>query len=282
MNPVPIKKTPKEIDPLVAMRRPSVKVVAKGSVFLGGNFPVSIQSMTNTPTEDIEATVAQIEELTAAGCEIIRVAVPTMKAARAIAHIKERISIPLISDIHFNHRLALAALDSGTDGLRLNPGNIGKITNVKEVARKCLELGISIRIGINGGSLEKDIEKKYGRATGRAMVESALNHIRILEELGFHDIIISLKSSSVPETLEAYRLMAQTRSYPLHLGVTEAGIGREGRTKSFLGIGLLLLNGIGETIRISLTGDPVKEVLAARELLERTRTFVPFAGKYMW
>jgi len=278
----PLAQITRNIDPLAQIRRDNVKVVSKGTVKVGGRHPVSIQSMTNIPSDDIEGTIAQIHKLTKAGCEIIRIAVPTMKTARAISKIKDQISIPLVSDIHFNYKLALAAIDNGTDALRLNPGNIGKTAYVQEVAKLAQSRNIPIRIGINSGSLEPHIEKKYGSPTPEAMIESAINHIRILEELDFHDIIISLKSSSVPDTLEAARLMIKERNYPLHLGVTEAGNGIEGRTKSFIGIGLLLLNGIGETIRISLTGDPVQEIVAAKKLLQQVRSLANSTGKYLW
>ena len=269
-------------DLIASLRRANVSEVAKGNVVIGGRQPVSIQSMTNTPTADVTQTVDQILRLEEAGCEIVRVAVPTMKAARVIDQIKDRISIPLVADIHFNYKLALESIDRGVDSLRINPGNIGSHSNVREVTRKAHSKRIPIRIGINGGSLEEHIKAKYKTATAKAMVESALSHIRILEELSFRDIIISLKSSSVPATLEAYRIMASYRNYPLHLGVTEAGTGIEGRTKSFLGIGLLLLNGIGETIRISLTGDPVKEVQAATDLLDQVHSVAETAGNYLW
>jgi len=251
---------------LVALRRPGVRLVHKGRVAVGGAAPVSIQSMTTTVTEDVDATESQIRRLAAAGCQIVRVAVPSPRAARALSELKLRSPLPLVADVHFDHRLALAAIEAGVDGLRLNPGNIGA-DNVPAVARAAAAAGIPIRVGVNGGSLEKDIERRHGGATAEALVESALRHVDLLESAGFHDILISLKSSSVQTTLEAYRLAARMRPYPLHVGVTEAGLGPEGRAKSFLGVGLLLLEGIGETIRISLTGDPVAEISAALDLL---------------
>ncbi len=254
---------------LTALRRPGVHIVSMGQEKVGGNAPITIQSMTTTPTWDVGKTVKQIKELEEAGCQIIRVAVPTRKDARSLAKIKAAVSIPLVADIHFNYRLALDSIEAGVDGLRLNPGNIGSRDHVRQVAKEAALAQIPIRIGVNGGSLEEDIEKKHGGASGEALVESALRHVTLLEAEGFHDIIISLKSSSVRTTLEAYRLMARERDYPLHVGVTEAGLGPEGRAKSFLGIGLLLLEGIGETIRISLTGNPLAEIRAARTLLSR-------------
>ena len=252
---------------LIRLRRQGVRLVKMGGTEIGGEAPITIQSMTNTPTWDVAQTVDQIQALAEAGCEIIRVAVPTRKDGRSLAKIKDAIDLPLVADIHFNYRLALDALEAGVDGLRLNPGNIGSQENVRQVAKKAAEANVPIRIGVNGGSLESDIEEKHGGPTAKALVDSALRHVGLLEAEGFHDILISLKSSSVRTTLEAYRLMAQKRDYALHVGVTEAGLGLEGRAKSFLGIGLLLLEGIGETIRISLTGNPVAEIEAARSLL---------------
>ena len=239
-----------------------------GGVPVGGGAPVSIQSMTNTPTRDVEATLAQIRALAAAGCDIVRLAVPDMESARAIGAIKERISIPLVADIHFDYKLALEAAAAGADKIRINPGNIGAPDRVEAVARACGERGIPIRVGVNGGSLEKELLAKYGGPTPEAMVESALGHIRLLERYGFEDICVSLKASNVPATVGAYRLMAQRYDWPLHLGVTEAGTREMGELKAAAGIGGLLAMGIGDTLRVSLTADPVEEVYAARKILK--------------
>ena len=239
-----------------------------GGVPVGGGAPVSIQSMCNTPTADVEATVAQIRALAAAGCDIVRVAVPDLEAARAIGAIKAQIPIPLVADIHFDYRLALEAAEQGVDKIRINPGNIGGPDRVEAVARACMERRIPIRVGVNGGSLEKDLLAKYGGPTPEAMVESALGHIRLLEKYGFEDICVSLKASSVPVTMKAYQLMAEKYDYPLHLGVTEAGTAQMGELKAAAGIGGLLALGIGDTVRVSLTADPVEEVYAARRILK--------------
>ena len=238
-----------------------------GSVPVGGGAPVTIQSMTNTPTADVEATVAQIRRLEAAGCEIVRVAVPDLAAARAVEAIRAGIRIPLVVDIHFDYRLALACVEAGCDAVRINPGNIGGEEKVRAVAEACGARYIPIRIGVNGGSLEKPILAKYGGVTPEAMVESAFGHIRLLEQYGFRDICVSLKSSSVPVTMRAYQLMSQESDYPLHIGVTEAGTVRMGTLKSAVGIGGLLALGIGDTMRVSLSADPVEEVYAARDIL---------------
>ena len=238
-----------------------------GSVPVGGGAPVTIQSMTNTPTADVEATVAQIRRLEAAGCEIVRVAVPDLAAARAVEAIRAGIRIPLVVDIHFDYRLALACVEAGCDAVRINPGNIGGEEKVRAVAEACGARHIPIRIGVNGGSLEKPILAKYGGVTPEAMVESAFGHIRLLEQYGFRDICVSLKSSSVPVTMRAYQLMSQESDYPLHIGVTEAGTVRMGTLKSAVGIGGLLALGIGDTMRVSLSADPVEEVYAARDIL---------------
>jgi len=230
--------------------------------------------MTNTPTENAQTTIGQIRQLESAGCQIIRVAVPTMRAARALTEICRASHVPIVADIHFNHQLALVSLEAGIAGLRLNPGTLTKQSQVGEVARAAGLRRVPIRIGVNGGSLEADIERKYGGPTAEALVASASRHVSLLEREGFHDILISLKSSSVPTTIAAYRLMANQCAYPLHVGVTEAGAGDEGLTKSYVGIGVLLLEGIGETVRISLTGDPVQEVVAARKLLGAMGTLV--------
>lgn len=244
------------------------KQIMVGAVPVGGGAPVSIQSMCNTYTHDVEATVRQINLLAAAGCDIVRVAVPDLAAAKAIGAIKERISIPLVADIHFDYRLALEAIAAGADKVRINPGNIGSEDRVKAVANACAQKGIPIRIGVNGGSLEKPLLAKYGKVCPEAMVESAFGHIRLLEQFDFDDICVSLKSSSVPMTMKAYQLMSQESNYPLHIGVTEAGTVRMGTLKSAVGIGGLLAMGIGDTMRVSLSADPVEEVYAARDILK--------------
>jgi (E)-4-hydroxy-3-methylbut-2-enyl-diphosphate synthase len=238
-----------------------------GDVPVGGGAMVSVQSMTNTFTQDVEATVAQIKRLEAAGCEIIRCAVPDMEAARAVRSIKEKISIPLIADIHFDHKLAIASAEKGADGLRINPGNIGSEDKVRQVVQAAKDHGMVIRIGVNAGSLEKDLLKKYGAPTAEAMVESAVNHIDMVRSWDFHDIKVSIKASDVFKTIEAYRALSEKTDLPLHLGITEAGARYAGTVKSSLGIGLLLFDGIGDTIRVSLTGDPVTEVRVAYEIL---------------
>ena len=239
-----------------------------GGVPVGGGAPVTIQSMTNTPTADAAATIAQIRRLEAAGCQIVRVAVPDMAAARAVGAIRAGISIPLVVDIHFDYRLALACAEAGCDAVRINPGNIGGEEKVKAVAEACKAKSLPIRIGVNGGSLEKPILAKYGGVTPEALVESAFGHIALLEKYDFHDICVSLKSSSVPVTMAAYRLMSEKSNYPLHLGVTETGTPRMGVLKSAVGIGGLLALGIGDTVRVSLSADPVEEVYAARDILK--------------
>ncbi|MGD8283392.1 MAG: flavodoxin-dependent (E)-4-hydroxy-3-methylbut-2-enyl-diphosphate synthase [Desulfobacterales bacterium] len=242
--------------------------IAIGDVFIGGGAPISVQSMTNTPTQDVAATVSQIERLTQAGCEIVRVAVPDAEAAEAIAVIKKKVSIPLIADIHFDYRLAIASARAGADGLRLNPGNIGGRAKVKAVADCARDLNVSIRIGVNAGSLEKDLLKKYQGVTPEAMVESALRHIELLKSLDFHQMKISLKASDVERTVAAYQLLAAETDLPFHIGVTEAGTLYSGIVKSALGIGMLLSKGIGDTIRVSLTRDPVEEVRVGFEILK--------------
>ena len=244
------------------------KQITVGGVALGGGAPVTIQSMCNTKTEDAAATAAQIRALEDAGCEIVRVTVPTMEAARAISAIKERISIPLVADIHFDHRLAVEAAVRGADKIRINPGNIGGEENVKAVVDACRARRIPIRVGVNGGSLEKALLAKYGKVTPEALVESAMGHIRLLEKFDFTDICVSVKSSDVPLNMAAYRLLHECVDYPLHLGVTEAGTPSMGLIKSAIGIGGLLCEGIGDTIRVSLTADPVEEVYAARRILQ--------------
>ena len=244
------------------------KQIQVGTVPVGGGAPVAIQSMCNTRTDDVEATVQQILRLEAAGCEIIRVAVPDWPSARAIGAIRERIHIPLVVDIHFDYKLALECIAAGADKVRINPGNIGGTERVKAVADACRQKGIPIRIGVNGGSLEKPLLEKYGKVCPEALVESAFGHIRLLNQFDFDDICVSLKSSSVPVTMAAYRLMGERSQYPLHLGVTEAGTRTMGTIKSAIGIGGLLCQGVGDTIRVSLTADPVEEVAAAKRILQ--------------
>ena len=244
------------------------KQILVGGIPIGGGAPVSIQSMTNTHTDNVEATLHQIRTLAAAGCEIIRVAVPDMAAARAVGKIKEGSPIPVVVDIHFDYKLALEAIAAGADKVRINPGNIGGADHVKAVARACAQREIPIRIGVNGGSLEKPLLAKYGGVCPEAMVESAFGHIRLLNQFDFDDICVSLKSSSVPITMKAYQLMREKSNYPLHIGVTEAGTVRMGTLKSAVGIGGLLALGIGDTMRVSLSADPVEEIYAAREILK--------------
>ena len=239
-----------------------------GNVPVGGGAPVSVQSMFNTRTDVVAATVEQIRRMSAAGCQIIRVAVPDMDAARAVGAIKEQIDIPLVVDIHFDYKLALEAIAAGADKVRINPGNIGGEDRVKAVADACRRKNIPVRIGVNGGSLEKSLLAKYGGVCPEAMVESAFGHVRLLNKFDFDDICISLKSSSVPMTMKAYQLMRMKSDYPLHIGVTEAGTVRMGTLKSAVGIGGLLAMGIGDTMRVSLSADPVEEVYAAREILK--------------
>ncbi len=239
-----------------------------GKVAIGGGAPISVQSMCNTRTTDTAATVAQIKALQNAGCDIVRVAVPDMEAAKNLGNIIKEISIPLVADIHFDYKLALEAIEQGISALRLNPGNIGGEEKVRAVVKAAKEAHIPIRIGVNAGSLDKKILAKYGAVTPEALVESAMQHVKILEDLDFHDLKISLKAHDVPLTLAAYRLMSRTVDYPLHLGITEAGTVNTGIIKSAVGIGALLSEGIGDTFRISLTGDPVVEVKVANEILK--------------
>ncbi len=235
---------------------------------MGGGAPVSVQSMTNTDTRDTAATASQINRLAEAGCEIVRVAVPDREAAGALREIKRQTSIPLIADIHFDYRLALAAVESGADGLRINPGNIGGPRKIRAVVDACRERKVPVRIGVNAGSLERDLLEKYGGPSELAMVESALRHIQMLEELDYREIKVSLKASDVPLMIRAYRLLADRVDYPLHVGVTESGTLRSGTVKSAVGIGAVLAMGIGDTIRVSLTGDPVHEVRVGWEILK--------------
>ncbi len=249
------------------IKRKKTDQIKVGHVKVGGSAPITVQSMTNTDTRDVDKTVAQIRCLEKAGCEIIRAAVLDIEAAQAIALIKKQIKIPLIADIHFDYRLALASIQAGADGLRINPGNIGNAAKIRKVADCATEYQIPIRIGVNAGSLEKDLVKKYGGVTAEAMAESALRHVEILRSLNFHAIKISIKASDVHRTLEAYRLLSSKTDLPLHVGVTEAGGLYPGTVKSSLGIGMLLSEGIGDTIRVSLTRDPVEEVRVAYEIL---------------
>jgi len=238
-----------------------------GNVPVGGDAPITIQSMTNTDTRDVEATVSQILALEKAGCEIVRVAVPDMSAAKKLSEIKKQIHIPLVADIHFDYKLALESIAQGVDKLRINPGNIGDSTRVEEVVKAAQHAGVPIRIGVNAGSLEKSLIEKYGGICAEAMVESAMGHIKQLEELGFGDVIIALKASDIHLTLAAYNQLADLVDYPFHIGITESGTKFAGTIKSSIGVGALLLNGLGDTLRISLTGDPVEEVRVGKEIL---------------
>lgn len=257
--------------------RKKTKEIQVGSVKIGNNNPVIIQSMTNTKTENFVDTIKQIHDLEKAGCQVVRVAVPNMEAAEAIYKIKKEINIPLVADIHFDHRLALKAISQGIDKVRINPGNIGSEENVLKVVKAAKEMNIPIRIGVNAGSLSKDILEKYNyRPTAEAMVESALREIKLLEKHNFYDICISLKSSDVLETIKGYTLLSNKVDYPLHLGITEAGLKDVGTVKSSIGLGILLFNGIGDTIRVSLTGNPVEEVYVAYNILKSLKlpTFI--------
>lgn len=250
------------------MKRNETRTIKVGNLTIGGNNDVIIQSMTNTKTKDIEATVKQINDLANVGCQLVRLAVLNMDDAIAIKEIKKQVKVPLVADIHFDYRLALQAIESGIDKIRINPGNIGSIDKVKLVVEACKEKHIPIRIGVNGGSLEKEILEKYGKPTAQAMIESAKKHVEILESLDFHDICISLKSSNTLLTIAAYQLASETFDYPLHLGVTEAGTKLGGTIKSSLGIGTLLYQGIGNTIRVSLSDSPLEEIKVAKTLLK--------------
>lgn len=249
-------------------KRETTKQITLGKLKIGGGAPLVVQSMTKTDTRDIPATVSQIKRLESTGCEAVRVAVLNPEAAKAIKAIKKVIKIPLIADIHFSHRLALEAVANGADGLRINPGNIGNKLKVKEVVSAAKDRGIPIRIGVNAGSLEKELLKKYGHPTAKALVESAGRHIRIFEELKFTSIKVSLKASDVMKTVEAYRLFSKRFNYPLHIGISEAGPAFSGTIKSAVGLGILLSEGIGDTIRVSLTADPAQEVKVAYEILK--------------
>lgn len=250
------------------MLRDETKVIHIGNKVIGGGNPILIQSMTNTKTENAEATVRQIKQLETAGCDIIRVAVPTMEAAEAIAEIKKQITIPLVADIHFDYRLAIAAMEYGADKIRINPGNIGDMEKVKAVVDMAKKKNIPIRVGVNSGSLEKHILEKYGRVTAEGIVESALDKVKIIEDLSYDNLVISIKSSDVLMCVKAHEIIANKTKYPLHVGITESGTVTSGNIKSAIGIGLILHQGIGDTIRVSLTGDPVEEIASAKLILK--------------
>ena len=252
----------------MSFKRRKTREINIGGVKIGGDNPIAIQSMCNTDTRGVKATVDQIKRLEKAGCEIIRVAVPDMEAAECIRDIKKSIDIPLVADIHFDYRLALRCMENGIDKIRINPGNIGSADRVKQVADMAKRNGIPIRIGVNSGSLEKNLVEKYGGVTPQGLVESALGHIKLLEENDFYDIAVSIKASNVPFSVEVYELLSDTVDYPLHVGITEAGTVWGGTVKSAVGIGAILSRGIGDTIRVSLTGDPVEEIYAAKEILK--------------
>lgn len=248
------------------MNRRVTKEICVGNLKIGNHHPIVIQSMTNTDTKDVPATLSQIRDLEQAGCQLVRVSVPDVESAEALKRIIPKIHIPLVADIHFDHRLALLSIDNGVDGLRINPGNIGSVDRVREVVQRAKSRNIKIRIGVNGGSLEKSVVAEYGNGA-TAMVQSALKHIRILEELDFYNTVVSLKASDIFRTIEAYEEFSRISDYPLHLGITEAGTLQKGTIKSAIGIGHLLLNGIGDTVRVSLTADPVEEIHVAKNIL---------------
>ncbi len=250
------------------MYRNHTRVVKIGDKEIGGGNPVLIQSMTNTRTEDVEATVAQIQRLTKAGCEIVRCTVPTMEAAEALHEIKKQISIPLVADIHFDYRMAIAAMECGADKIRINPGNIGSLERIQAVVDTAKERGIPIRVGVNSGSLEKELLEKYHGVTAEGIVESALDKVKIIEDLGYQNLVISIKSSDVMMCAKAHELIADKTDYPLHVGITEAGTLFSGNIKSAVGLGIILSQGIGDTIRVSLTGDPVEEIKSAKLILK--------------
>ena len=249
------------------MYRDNTKVIKIGNRVIGGGNPILIQSMTNTRTEDVKKTVEQILALEAAGCEIIRCTVPTLEAAKAIAEIKKEISIPVVGDIHFDYKMAIAAMENGVDKIRINPGNIGGIDNVKAVVDVARERNIPIRVGVNSGSLEKNLVEKYGGVTAEGIVESALDKVKMIEDLGYDNLVISIKSSDVLMCVKAHELLVKETNYPLHVGITESGTLTSGNIKSALGLGLILHQGIGDTIRVSLTGDPVEEIKSAKLIL---------------
>lgn len=250
------------------MERKKTREIQIGNRVIGGNHPILIQSMTNTKTEDVAATVDQIRRLTAAGCDIIRVAVPTMEAAEAITEIKKQIEIPLVADIHFDYRLAIAAMEHGADKIRINPGNIGSVDRVRAVVDVAKERNIPIRVGVNSGSLEKDLVEKYHGVTAEGIVESALDKVRMIEDMGYRNLVISIKSSDVMMCVKAHELIAEKTDYPLHVGITESGTIISGNIKSSIGLGLILSQGIGDTIRVSLTGDPLEEIKSAKLILK--------------
>ena len=249
------------------MEKRITKEVHIGNRVIGGNNPILIQSMTNTKTEDVAATVAQIQKLTKAGCDIIRCAVPTMEAAKALAEIKKQVEIPIVADIHFDYKLAIAAMENGADKIRINPGNIGSIDRVKAVVDVAKERNIPIRVGVNSGSLEKNLVEKYGGVTAEGIVESALDKVKIIEDMGYDNLVVSIKSSDVMMCVKAHELIADKTNHPLHVGITEAGTIISGNIKSSIGLGLILGQGIGDTIRVSLTGDPVEEIKSAKLIL---------------
>ena len=250
------------------MLRNRTKEIRIGNVWIGGSHPVAIQSMTNTKTEDVAATVEQILALEAAGCEIIRCAVPTMEAALALKEIKKQIHIPLVADIHFDYRLAIAAIENGADKIRINPGNIGSKERVQAVVEKAKEYNVPIRVGVNSGSLEKNLLEKYGGVTAEGIVESALDKVRMIEEMGYDNLVVSIKSSDVLMCVRAHELIAEKCQYPLHVGITESGTVYSGNIKSSVGLGIILHEGIGNTIRVSLTGDPTEEIRTAKLILK--------------
>lgn len=249
------------------MHREHTRAVAIGNRVIGGGNPVLIQSMTNTRTEDVAATVAQIHRLEAVGCEIVRCTVPTMEAARAVGEIKKQIHIPLVADIHFDYRMALAAIENGADKIRINPGNIGGRDKVEAVVKAAAERKIPIRVGVNSGSLEKELLEKYGGVTAQGLVESALDKVHLIEGMGYDNLVISIKSSEVMMCVKAHEILARQTRYPLHVGITEAGTVTAGNIKSAAGLGIILYQGIGDTVRVSLTGDPVEEIRSAKLIL---------------
>lgn len=250
------------------IQRKLTRPVRVGDILVGGDAPIAVQSMCNTDTRDVEATLGQIRALRTAGCDIVRLAVPDMAAAEALKDITRGVAMPMVADIHFDYRLALKAIENGVAKLRINPGNIGSRDKIELLAKACRDKGIPIRIGVNSGSLEKDLLDKYGAPVPEALVESALRHVALLDEVDFQDVIISIKSSNVLRTIEAYRLLSSRTDLPLHIGVTEAGTLWRGTLKSAVGIGTLLAEGIGDTLRVSLTGDPVEEIKVGREILK--------------
>jgi len=249
------------------MKRENTRVIQIGNVKIGGGNPIAIQSMTNTKTEDVEATVAQILALEAVGCEIIRCAVPTMEAALALREIKKQIHIPLVADIHFDYKLAIAAIENGADKIRINPGNIGDIERVRQVVEKAKEYNVPIRVGVNSGSLEKNLVEKYGGVTAEGIVESALDKVSLIEDMGYDKLVVSIKSSDVLMCVKAHELISEKCDYPLHIGITESGTIISGNIKSSVGLGIMLYQGLGDTIRVSLTGDPLEEIKSAKLIL---------------